>query len=38
VSADFDWARMMVALGLILALFLFPVVSLWLDSRKESTD
>ena len=34
MSNDLEWGRMLLAMGLLAAMFLYPVLSLWRDGRK----
>jgi hypothetical protein len=34
MSKDFEWTRMLFAMALITAMFLYPVLVLWRDERK----
>jgi len=38
MSSDFEWGRMLFAMGLLIAMFLYPVLSLWYDGRKQRGD
>jgi len=38
MNPDFEWFRMLFALALIAALFLFPIITLWRDERKKQSD
>jgi hypothetical protein len=35
MSNDFEWTRMLFAMGLLTAMFPYPVLSLWRDGRKQ---
>lgn len=35
MSNDFEWGRMLFAMGLLTAMFLYPALSLWWDGRKQ---
>jgi len=35
MSSDFEWARVLFAMGLLTAMFLYPVLFLWRDGRKQ---
>lgn len=38
MSSDFEWGKMLFAMGLLIAMFLYPVLSLWHDERKQRGD
>jgi hypothetical protein len=30
-----EWLRLMLAMGLLAALFVFPIVTIWMDERRK---
>lgn len=38
MNGGLEWSKMLFALGLLTALFAFPVVSLWWDGRRKEAD
>jgi hypothetical protein len=35
MNGDFEWQQILTAVGLLVALFIYPVIVLWRDERKK---